>query len=66
MKTFTIVSDYDGNDSFTVEARSEKEAAIDALGVLGWIVCSPDPSPPEREKKSSSQATAPKPKKALP
>ena len=66
MKTFTIVSDYDGNDSFTVEARSEKQAAIDALGVLGWNVCSPESSPPEPDKKSSSQATTPKPKKALP
>jgi phage portal protein BeeE len=38
---YTIVSDYDGNESFEVEAATPEDAALEALGVLGWNVCLP-------------------------
>ena len=33
-----IVNDFDGNDSFYVEAKSANEAAHKALEELGWWV----------------------------
>ena len=38
MKTFTIISDFAGNDSFEIEAETREEAGHKALQVLGWDV----------------------------
>lgn len=38
MRTFTIVNDQDGNDSFEVTAANASEAAEIALGELGYRV----------------------------
>ena len=38
MKTFTIISDYDGNDSFEIEAETPEEASHKALQALDWDV----------------------------
>jgi hypothetical protein len=40
-KTYTVVSDYDGNDSFEVEASNYEDALIEALRVLGWWLLMP-------------------------
>jgi len=37
-RTFTIINDYDGNDTFTVEAANANAAAYAALSELGWWV----------------------------
>lgn len=36
--TYLIVNDYDGNDSFEIEASSSEQAAHLALQELGWWV----------------------------
>ncbi len=41
MKTYTVINDYDGNDSFEVEADSVESAALAALEALGWNLCEP-------------------------
>lgn len=38
LKTFLIVNDHDGNDSFEVEALNYTDAAHKALIELGWWV----------------------------
>ena len=38
MRRFTIQNDNDANDSFTVEANDVQDAALEALGALGWRV----------------------------
>jgi hypothetical protein len=38
MKKYRIINDYDGNDSFNIEANSTEDAALSALYELGWIV----------------------------
>ncbi len=38
MKSFMIINDYDGNDSFEVEADNPQEAMEKALKELGWWV----------------------------
>ena len=38
MKTFTIVNDNDGNDTFDVKAKNIAEAAEKALDMLGWYI----------------------------
>lgn len=38
---YKIFNDYDGNDTFTVEAENEFEAALAALRELGWFVSEP-------------------------
>ena len=40
LKTYTIVNDNDGNDSFTVKAIDDNDAAFKALQELGWWVAS--------------------------
>ncbi len=37
-KVYTIINDYDGNDSFEVEATNVHDAADQALEELGWWV----------------------------
>ena len=39
---YLIVNEYDGNDSFTVEADNATDAAHKALQELGWWVAEPD------------------------
>ena len=43
LKTYTIVSDYDGNDNFEVEALNDNDAAHEALNELGWWVAANKP-----------------------
>ena len=38
MKTYLIVNDFDGNDSFEVQAENGNDAAHKALEELGWWV----------------------------
>ena len=38
MKTYTIINDNDGNDSFEIEAKDGNDAAHKALLELGWWV----------------------------
>ena len=38
LKTYTIISDNDGNDSFEVKAVDDADAAHKALMELGWWV----------------------------
>jgi len=47
MKTWTIFNDFDGNDTFTVEAASVEEAAFVTLNFLGWVVAA---QPDENEE----------------
>ena len=42
MNTYTVINDYDGNDSFEVEADSVESAALVALEALGWNLCEPE------------------------
>jgi len=35
---FTVINDYDGNDTFTVKAANSEEATRKALMELGWWV----------------------------
>ena len=37
-ETFYIVNDWDGNDSFEIEAANSNDAAHEALKELGWWV----------------------------
>ena len=37
-RKFTIINDWDGNDSFTVMATDTEDAAHKALKELGWWV----------------------------
>jgi hypothetical protein len=38
MATYNVISDYDGNDTFQVEAEDYESALQEALNVLGWTV----------------------------
>ena len=49
MRTWTVVSQDDGNNTFTVEAKTAHDAAIVALGALGWSV-SAEPEDDEDEE----------------
>jgi len=42
MKTYIIINENDGNDSFTVEGNTSEEAAFAALKELGWSVTEGD------------------------
>jgi hypothetical protein len=42
MKTYIIINENDGNDSFTVEGNTSEEAAFAALKELGWGVTEGD------------------------
>ena len=41
MNKYKVISDYDGNDSFEIEAENETEALREALNALGWWVSEP-------------------------
>jgi hypothetical protein len=41
LKTYIVINDADGNDSFEVEAESDYHAHIIALQELGWWVSTP-------------------------
>lgn len=58
MQRFTIISEHDGNDSFTVEAVNAEAAAHEALAVLGWSVCVPSPADGARQVGISQQGRA--------
>ncbi|MFZ9472494.1 MAG: hypothetical protein ACO26H_02235 [Sediminibacterium sp.] len=45
--TYLIVNDYDGNDSFEIEASSPAQAAHLALQELGWWVAEAEESEDE-------------------
>jgi hypothetical protein len=38
MKTWTVVSDSDGNDTFEIIAANQNDAAHEALNELGWFI----------------------------
>ena len=58
MNSYSIVSEHDGNERFTVEAMNPGDAAIEALGVLGWSVCSASPADGARQIGISKQGRA--------
>jgi hypothetical protein len=37
-QVYSVCSEHDPNDSFTIEARSPEDAAVAALKELGWAV----------------------------
>ncbi len=49
VREYTVFSDYDGNDTFTVEARNTESAALEALGALGWNLGMPEVGDGETE-----------------
>ena len=38
LKTYTIVNEHDGNDTFEIQAVNDSDAAHKALETLGWWV----------------------------
>jgi hypothetical protein len=38
MNKYKIVNDYDANESFSVEASTPEDAAVEALERLGWWI----------------------------
>jgi hypothetical protein len=38
MNKYKIINDYDGNESFSIEALTLEDAAVEALEQLGWWV----------------------------
>ncbi len=49
VREYTVFSDYDGNDTFTVKARNTESAALEALGALGWNLGEPEAHDGETE-----------------
>lgn len=41
LQDWTVMSATDGNDTFTVEARTTEDAALQALSELQWSLCEP-------------------------